>query len=86
MLKKIFRAASFLALSIFIASSTFLSGINPVEAAQMGSDINEDNSMGIVIEESSEDLDGSKTSTAPDLGDDQAFPFIPGFGKNSGKD
>ena len=85
MLKKIFRAASFLALSIFIAS-TFLSGINPVEAAQMGSDINEDNSMGIVIEESSDAMDGSKTSAAPDLGDDQAFPFIPGFGKNSGKD
>ena len=86
MLKKIFRAASFLALSIFIASSTFLSGINPVEAAQMGSDMNEDNSMGIVIEESSDAMDGSKTSAAPDLGDDQAFPFIPGFGKNSGKD
>ena len=86
MLKKIFRAASFFALSIFIASSTFLSGIIPAVAAQMGSDMNEDNSMGIVIEESSEDLDGSKTSAAPDLGDDQAFPFIPGFGKNSGKD
>jgi len=85
MLKKIFRAASFLALSIFIASSTFLSGINPVEA-QMGSDMNEYNSMGIVIEESSDSLNGSKTSSAPDLGDDQAFPFIPGFGKNSGKD
>ncbi len=86
MLKKIFRAASFLALSILIASSTFLSGINPVEAAQMGSEINEDNSMGIVIEESSDSMNGSKTSAAPDLGDDQAFPFIPGFGKNSGKD
>ncbi len=85
MLKKIFRAASFLALSIFIASSTFLSGINPVEA-QMGSDMNEYNSMGIVTEESSDTLDGTKTSAAPDLGDDQAFPFIPGFGKNSGKD
>ena len=52
----------------------------------MSSDMNEDNSMGIVIEESSDTLDGSKTSSAPDLGDDQAFPFIPGFGKNSGKD
>ena len=52
----------------------------------MGSDKNEDNSMGIVIEESSKAMDGSKTSAAPDLGDDQAFPFIPGFGKNSGKD
>ena len=52
----------------------------------MGSDINEDNSMDIVIKESSDTLDSSKTSSAPDLGDDQAFPFIPGFGKNSGKD
>ena len=52
----------------------------------MASDMNEDNSMGIVIEESSDAMDGSKTSAAPDLGDDQAFPFIPGFGKNSGKD
>ena len=86
MLKKIFRAASFLALSVFLASTTIFSGITPVVAAQMGSDMNEDNSMGIVIEESSDALDGSKTSTAPDLGDDQAFPFIPGFGKNSGKD
>ena len=86
MLKKIFRASGFLALSIFIASTTIFSGINPVVAAQMGSDMNEDNSMGIVIEESSETLNGSKTITAPDLGDDQAFPFIPGFGINSGKD
>ena len=86
MLNKIFRAASFLALSIFITSSTIFSGINSVVAAQMGSNMNEDNSMGIVIEESSDALDGSKNSTAPDLGDDQAFPFIPGFGKNSGKD
>ena len=85
MLKKIFRAARFLALSIFITSTTIFSGINPAVAAQM-SDMSEDNSMGIVIEESSDALDGSKTSAAPDLGDDQAFPFIPGFGKNSGKD
>ena len=75
-----------IALSIFIASSTALLGISTAQAAQMDSDMNEDNSIGIVIEESSDALDGSKTSAAPDLGDDQAFPFIPGFGKNSGKD
>ena len=86
MLKKIFRAASFLALSVFLASTTIFSGIKPVVAAQMGSDMNEDNSIGIVIEESSDSLNGSETTSAPDLGDDQAFPFIPGFGKNSGKD
>ena len=86
MLKKIFSSAIFLALSFLIVTKTIFSGINPVAAAQMGSDMNEDNSMGIVIEESNDSLDGSKTSAAPDLGDDQAFPFIPGFGKNSGKD
>ena len=86
MLKKIFKAANFLALSIFLTSTTIFSEMNPVVAAQMGSDMNEDNSMGIVIKESSDAFDGSKTSAAPDLGDDQAFPFIPGFGKNSGKD
>jgi len=86
MLKKKFKAASFLALSVFIAFTTVFSEINPVVAAQIGIDKNEDNSMGIVIEETSDTLDGSKTSASPDLGDDQAFPFIPGFGKNSGKD
>ena len=86
MLKKIFRAASFLALSVFLTSTTIFSGTIPAAAAQMGSDMNEDNSMGIVIEESSDSINGSKTSAVPDLGDDQAFPFIPGFGKNSGKD
>ena len=86
MFKKIIRAAGFLALSVFLTSTDIFSGINPAASAQMGSDMNEDNSMGIVIEESSDTLDGSKTSAAPDLGDDKAFPFIPGFGKNSGKD
>ena len=73
-------------MSIFIASSIIFSGIYPVEAAQKGSNTNEDSSIGIVIEDLNDNLDGSKTSSAPDLGDDQAFPFIPGFGKNSGKD
>ena len=86
MLKKIFRAASIIVLSICIASSTIFSGINPEESVQIDSNINEDSSIGIVIEESSDSIDGSKTSSATDLGDDQAFPFIPGFGKNSGKD
>ena len=86
MLKKIFSSASCLALSVFIALSTVFSVVNPLGAAQIFSDMNEEKSMGIVIKESGDALDGSKTSAAPDLGDDQAFPFIPGFGKNSGKD
>jgi len=86
MFKKIFSATSFLVLSFFIVSTTIFSGTMPAMSAQMGSEMNEDNTMGIVIEESSDSLDSSKTSSFPDLGDDQAFPFIPGFGKNSGKD
>ena len=86
MLKKISRAASFLALSVFLTTAIIFSGINPGFAAGMGPEMNEDNSMSIVIEESRDSLEGSNTSAAPDLGDDQAFPFIPGFGKNSGKD
>ena len=86
MFKKILRATGLIFLSIFIASSTLFSGLSQVVAAQMGSDNTEDKSMGIVIEESSDSIDSSTTSSAPDLGDDQAFPFIPGFGKNSGKD
>tara|TARA_Y100001968_G_scaffold309826_1_gene330085 strand:- start:515 stop:775 length:261 start_codon:yes stop_codon:yes gene_type:complete len=86
MLKKIIKTVAFMAFSICLASSPFFSGITPVEAAQMGSNMNEDNNMSIVIEESSDSLDGSKISEVPDLGDDQTFPFIPGFGKNSGKD
>ena len=39
-----------------------------------------------MILDSSDSIDGLKTNAEPDLGDDQAFPFIPGFGKNSGKD
>ena len=86
MLKKISRASRFIFLSFFIVSSIIFSVIAPAQATLMNTDNNEDNSMGIVIEESSDSLDGSKSSAAPDLGDDQAFPFIPGFGKNSGKD
>ena len=42
--------------------------------------------MWIVIEESSETIYSSETGKAPELGDDKAFPFIQGFGKDSGKD
>ena len=56
------------------------------QANWISSDNNEDNSMGIVIEKSSDSLDGSKDSVTNDVGDDQVFHLIPGFGKYSGKD
>ena len=86
MFKKILKACSFLILSIFIVSSVLFTSTKPLKAVQTNQDNTEENSLGIIIEENSDVTDGSKTSVVPDLGDDQAFPFIPGFGKNSGKD
>tara|TARA_Y100001968_G_scaffold214513_1_gene197348 strand:- start:206 stop:391 length:186 start_codon:yes stop_codon:yes gene_type:complete len=60
--------------------------VSPIQGAQLSTGDNGENSLGIVIEKSTERIDSLKTSSEPDLGDDQAFPFIPGFGKNSGKD
>ena len=82
---KLSRLIYVLFLPLFITYSTFFSNVIALEAAQIDSN-NENNSLGIVVEESNDDINSSKISAAPDLGDDQAFPFIPGFGKNSGKD
>ena len=86
MLKKIFKLSTFFLITIFITSLTFFGSASMINAAQMTSDDINENGMGIIIEESKDNLDSSQSSTAPDLGDDQTFPFIPGFGKNSGKD
>ncbi len=71
---------------VFISTSTFLYQPTQSLAAQVNTDIDNKNPMGIVIEESNETKENLKITSSPDLGDDQAFPFIPGFGKNSGKD
>ena len=84
MTKKIFEILNPFILSIFIFIHTFFIGTSTSLAAQVNSDINEDNPLGIVIEKSNQT--DTNSSSSPDLGDDQAFPFIPGFGKNSGKD
>ena len=86
MIKNISRASFVLLLSIFLFSLSLFSRVAPNQATQMISGNDVDNSIGIVIEESAQTIDESKNSTSPDLGDDQAFPFIPGFGTNSGKD
>ena len=86
MLKRILRASSYIFLSIILSSSYFFSGVPPIQAAQMNTGDNGENPLGITIEKSTETIDSLKTTSVPDLGDDQAFPFIPGFGKNSGKD
>ena len=67
--------------------SILLVGVSTnTNAGEMDSIGEMDNPLGIVIERSNENIDNTKTSASPDLGDDQTFPFIPGFGKNSGKD
>ena len=86
MTKKIFKFFNSFILSICIALPTLIFGVAPSFAIQVNSDNNEDNPLGIVIEQSDQSIADTNSSSIPDLGDDQAFPFIPGFGKNSGKD
>ena len=86
MLNKIFTSFSSFIAAAFIFSTTIFTGTFPAHAVQMSSDNNGNSSLSIEIEESVDTSDVSKANSAPDLGDDQAFPFIPGFGKNSGKD
>ena len=84
--KSILNFYSLFFLTIVFAITYMFSGVAPIRAAQLNpiDDIN--NSMEIVNDDSSDMTNNSKTISIPDLGDDQAFPFIPGFGKNSGKD
>ena len=65
MIKKISRAVSFLVISIFLTTATIFSGINPGFAAGMGPEMNEDNSMSIVIEQSKDSLETLEHSGLP---------------------
>jgi len=85
MLTKISKYLHSILLIVSIFCTNFLC-INTVHAANTNPEFEDDNQMGIVIEKSSETIAGSNEKETPDLGDDQTFPFIPGFGKNSGKD
>ena len=86
MIKKVLGTSSYIFLSILIGISYLFSGVSPIQAAQLNAGDNGENSLGIVLERSNEDIGSLNNISEPDLGDDQAFPFIPGFGKNSGKD
>ena len=86
MIKRIMRYFSYNFLSFFLSSSFLFSGISPIQSAQLNAGDNVQNSLDISIEKSTETKDSSNNTSFPDLGDEQAFPFIPGFGKNSGKD
>ena len=86
MIKKILSTSSYIFISIVLSTSCFFSGVYAIQAAQYNTDNDEENALSIVIEKSNEQIDNSMNSSEPDLGDDQSFPFIPGFGKNSGKD
>ena len=86
MIKKVLSTSSYIFLAILIGIFYLFSGVSPIQAAQLNVGDNGENSLGIVIERSNEDIGSLNNTSEPDLGDDQAFPFIPGFGKNSGKD
>ena len=84
MIKTIFKVASFICLSIFLSTTTIFSEVSQLQAAEITG--NSDEITLDIIQESNEDIDSPNISAEIDLGDDQTFPFIPGFGKNSGKD
>ena len=86
MVNKILRTSSFLLLSLFISTSILTSGVITIGATQISDESNLDNKSNIVIKDSSNTISNESLTNTPDLGDEQAFPFIPGFGKNSGKD
>ena len=71
-------------LSIFVFLTGFFTSFTSVNAVEMTGNTDESD-MGVDID-NSDDVASKKSSSVPDLGDDQTFPFIPGFGKNSGKD
>ena len=72
--------------SIFFISTSLLSAVSPIQASQISSIDNENPSLNMSNDDSIFEIDISIKPDYPDLGDDQTFPFIPGFGKNSGKD
>ena len=84
-MRKILKATIFSWLSLLLLSYSLFLGISTVQAAQMNSEDDGENPMGIVIKESNKSQASSSANDLPDLGDDQAFPFIPGFGKYSSK-
>ena len=86
MVNKILRTSSFLLLSLFITTSILISGVITIGATQISDENNLDNKSNILIKDSSNTISNKGLTNTPDLGDEQAFPFIPGFGKNSGKD
>ena len=86
MVNKILRTSSFLLLSLFITTSILISGVITIGATQISDESNLDNKSNIVIKDLSNTISNESLTNTPDLGDEQAFPFIPGFGKNSGKD
>ena len=86
MVNKILRTSSFLLLSLFISTSILTSGAITIGATQISDENNLDNKTNIVIKDSSNIKSNDSLTNTPDLGAEQAFPFIPGFGKNSGKD
>ena len=91
MLKRLFRLAFLAILSITVLSLTIL--YPSTNSYTLASEDNGDNPLQIVIEKSNnpspeenEQIAKENFNDYPDLGDEQVFPFVAGFGKNSGKD
>ena len=82
MIERILKSSHLLILSIVLTTSIFFSGAYQANADQIINDNSEGHTLSKEIEDVSKMIEIPNTSLTPDLGDDQAFPFIPGFGKN----
>jgi len=94
MLGRIFKAISFLVISLVLTSILPVIDVG-ASAPQLSKESNGDNPLQIVIVPSDQEkttdslgteiYKNNKKDTYPDLGDEQVFPFVAGLGKNSGK-
>ena len=91
MLRQIFRASSFMVLSIIFISSIFLAGSTSTEAATSGftppENYRKDDSLGIVVEPSQDNQEKVVSKDEMDMedifGSEQIFPFEMGLGNSA---
>ncbi len=94
MLGRIFKAISFLVISLVLTSILPVIDVGASDS-QLSKESNGDNPLQIVIVPSDQEkttgslgteiYKNNKKDPYPDLGDEQVFPFVAGLGKNSGK-
>ena len=84
MIQKLRRISFFAILAVLVISSAISMKVSKTYAATGD---NGDNPLELIIKESSQNEKEQDELSLKDIfGDEQTFPFVAGFGKNSGKD